>query len=138
MKEEDLELGVCNSCFGEVVVELIKRKSQKAEEYKFISLLVSVMGISINALKTKGRGGKAVLARSLHVVFMRQYMGMKPKKIMPIYGLDRSTYYNCLRVVEQLGLTSGDRLKYGELLAAYPKLLEDHTKEWNKNVIKGI
>ena len=139
MKEtEETILNVCQECFADIVHEIAKRKSAIAEENKFLSQLLSVMCMTRKSLDMKGRGGKLVIARSIHIVFLKRYMGLTPKQSTARYGLDRASYYACSKIVEQLNLTKADQDKFCELFSAYPKLLENHTIEYNRvNFFKG-
>jgi len=125
-------LGICEECFEDVSNEIRIRKEALSEENKFLALMLKVTNSTMKLMKLKSKGGKSVLPRSLHAIFLRQYLGRKPKDIMAIYGLDKNTYYNCIKIVQQLTLTSECRDKFSELFTAYPKLLEDHTKDYNE------
>ena len=129
---ESLSYGVCPECIKEVVKEIKKKKKELLEENAFVSLLLETMGMTQKELCGKGRRKDLVTARNLHVIFLRNYMGHTPRTIMVKYGLNRTTYYNSIKKVESLTISKWDRIKYNKLFTTYPKLLEDHTKSYNK------
>ena len=134
MKDSDrlAILGVCEECFDRVGREVKKQIEDHKVENTFLLMLCDTMNISHDVLIAHGRGQETVIARSLHILFLRHYLHKVPASIMKRYGLNRTTYYNSIKLIEQLQLTRADREKFQNLFASYPKLLENHVIEYNK------